>query len=63
MPLEDAFKLGDSGFVEITTLHPSEMQLLKMLRTRFRYGDVTIIMQDGVPLRVKRITEVEDLRT
>lgn len=61
MLLGDTIQMDSSNFIEVTTLHPNEMQLLKSLRTRFRFGEVTIIMQDGVPLRLKRVTEFENL--
>ena len=54
--------LMDSSSIDIVELHPNEMQLLKILRSKFRYGDVTIIMQDGLPVRIKRITEFENLK-
>ena len=53
---------NDTTVIDIVPLHPNEMQLLKMLRSRFRYGDITIIMQDGLPVRIKRITEIENLK-
>jgi len=45
----------------IIELHPNEMQLLRNLRTNFRFGEVTIIMRDGLPFRLKRVTEFADL--
>ena len=33
------------------------MYMLRDLRTRFKFGEVTIIMKDGIPMRWKRITE------
>jgi len=45
----------------IIELHPNEMELIKALRNVFRFGEVTIIMRDGVPFRLKRITEFVDL--
>jgi len=53
--------MSDTSTLEIIDLHPNEMQLLKMLRTRFKFGDVTIRMRDGVPFRLVRIQEYEDL--
>ena len=53
---------NDTTVIDIVTLHPNEMQLLKMLRSKFRYGDITIIIQDGVPVRIKRVTEFENLK-
>lgn len=45
----------------IIELHPNEIELIKSLRNRFRFGEVTIIMRNGLPVRLKRITEFEDL--
>ena len=47
---------------EITELHRYEMNLLRMMRSRCRFGEITIIMRDGLPQRIKRITEVFDLQ-
>lgn len=44
-------------------LRPQEMELLKMLRSRFRFGDVTIKMRDGIPFRLVRTQEFSDLST
>lgn len=43
--------------IEILELHPYELQMLRDMRTRFKFGEVTIIMRDGLPVRWKRITE------
>lgn len=45
----------------IIELHPNEIQLIKSLRKNWRYGEVTIIVRDGVPVRLKRIEEFIDL--
>ena len=47
--------------IKILELHPREMELLRLLRTRFRFGDINIVMKDGVPFRLKRITEFADI--
>ena len=47
-------------FIELIDLHPFEMQLVKRLRN-YKFGEVTIIMKDGLPMRFKRITEIENL--
>lgn len=46
--------------IELIDLHPFELKLIKRLRY-YQYGEVTIIMKDGLPMRFKRITEIEDL--
>jgi hypothetical protein len=45
----------------IIELHPQEIELIHNLRTKFRFGEITIIMREGVPFRIRRITEFEDL--
>ena len=40
-------------------IHPFEMDLIKSLRTKFRFGEITIVMKDGLPIRWKRITEFD----
>jgi Holliday junction resolvase-like predicted endonuclease len=43
--------------IEILELHRNELQMLRDMRTRFKFGEITIIMRDGLPVRWKRITE------
>lgn len=50
-------KQNDTSIIEIFELHKNEMQMLRDMRARFRFGEVTIIMRDGLPVRWKRITE------
>ena len=47
--------------IEIMELHRNEAQLLHQLRNDFKFGEVTIIMRDGIPFRLRRITEFADL--
>jgi len=47
----------------IIELHPCEIQLIRSLRNNWRYGEVTIIIRDGIPIRLKRIEEFLDLDT
>ena len=54
-------KTSNDTYIEILTLHPFEMELLSKLRKNFRFGEVTIVMKDGLPLRIKRVYEIEDL--
>lgn len=51
----------DTVSIELLELHPQEVQLLRMLRGRFKFGDVTIRMRDGLPFRLVRIQEFGDL--
>ena len=56
-------KTQNDTLIEILELHPYEMELLRNLRTRFKFGEVVIIMKDGLPLRLKRVTEFAELDT
>jgi len=47
--------------IEILELSRHEIELIRNLRTRFRFGEVTILMRDGVPFRLKKVTEFADL--
>jgi hypothetical protein len=56
-------KTQNDTLIEILELHPFEMELLRNLRTKFKFGDITITMRDGLPFRLKRITEFAELDT
>jgi hypothetical protein len=45
----------------IIELHPKEIQLIKALRNNWRFGEVTILVRDGLPYRLKRVQEFIDL--
>ena len=47
--------------IEILELHPSEVHLLKVLRGSLPFGEVTIKMRDGLPVRLVRVQEFVDL--
>jgi len=53
----------DTSYIEVLSLHPKEVQLLKSLRDNWRFGEVVIIMRDGLPMRLKRVTEFIDLNS
>ena len=42
-------------------LHPKELSLIIALRAKFRSGEVTVIMRDGVPQYIKRVIEFDHL--
>ncbi len=50
---------GNDTLIQILELHPSEMQLLHALRTRFKFGEVTIRTHNGLPFEWRRVTEME----
>ena len=54
------FFIADDTTV-IVDLHPAEVDLLRMLRTKYRFVEVTIKMRDGLPDTIIRITEVDKL--
>ena len=54
---------ADTSFIEIISLHPKELQLIKSLRNNWRFGSVTIMMRDGLPYRLMRVEEFIDLNS
>lgn len=46
---------------EILELNPHEMELIKSIRTRWRFGEITVQVRDGVPFRLVRVQEFIDL--
>jgi hypothetical protein len=47
--------------ITIFELAPQEVELIHNLRKNWRYGEITIVMRDGLPVRLRRIVEFEDL--
>lgn len=39
----------------IFKLHPFELWLINQWRTNYRYGEITIIIQDGIPQMIKEV--------
>ena len=48
---------NDTTIIEILELHPNEMQLIHSMRNKWKYGEITIIVHDGIPRRIIRVTE------
>lgn len=46
---------------DLGTLHDSEVELLWLIRTRFRFGEVTILSRDGLPVTVLKTIERANL--
>jgi hypothetical protein len=40
----------------------NEENLIKTIRTRYRYGEIIIIIHEGVPIRIKKVETFTDLR-
>lgn len=53
--------MNDTSIIEILELDIREIELLKCLRNKWRFGEVTIIMHNGLPHRIKRVWENLDL--
>lgn len=34
-------------------LHPKEVELIKLIREKFRFGKITVILHDGLPQRIE----------
>lgn len=47
---------GNDTAIEIIELHKNEIELIHGLRKRFRFGEVIILMRDGLPVRWKQVT-------
>lgn len=47
--------------IELIELRPQELQLIKAIRNSFKFGEVTIKIRDGLPVRLVRIQEFIDL--
>ena len=60
MLLGDTIQMDSSRVIDIIDLHPQEMKLIRMIRN-FRFGEVTIKIRDGIPFRIVKTTEFEDL--
>lgn len=52
---------NDTEIIEIIDLHQQELQLIKALRYNWRHGEITILVKDGLPFRIKRVWENLDL--
>lgn len=50
--------MGEKTMMEVSA---KEQALLIALRHKFRYGEVVVIMRDGVPMRLSRAVEFDDL--
>lgn len=53
--------MNNDTTIEILSLHHKEVELIKAIRERWRFGEITIIARDGLPFRLKRVMEFDDL--
>lgn len=42
-------------------LHPKEIALLLRIRNKYRYGRIEIFTRDGLPYRIRKAEEYDDL--
>ena len=45
--------------MEIKDLKPQEIKLIKLIRNKYRFGSITIITRDGLPVDVTQTVERE----
>lgn len=43
-------------------LHALEIELIRRIRDKYRFGELTLILHEGLPRKVKQVTIYEDLR-
>lgn len=51
----------ENNIHEVIELHPNEVQLIKAIRERFKFGEITIKTRNGLPFRLIRTEEFIDL--
>jgi hypothetical protein len=44
-------------------LHPSEAELIKAIRERFRFGTIEVLTKDGLPVSILKTVERYNLST
>lgn len=47
--------------IDLGKLHPKEVQLIYYIRNKFKYGDVVVQTRDGLPYRISRAVEYQEL--
>lgn len=47
--------------IKLETLNSKEIELLHYIRTKFRYGEIIIQVRDGLPYRIRKVTEFQTL--
>jgi Holliday junction resolvase-like predicted endonuclease len=46
----------------LKSLRPEEVVLILALRNKFRYGEVNVLMRDGIPQRLLKVEIFVDLK-
>jgi len=47
---------------EIIELHPNEVNLIKRMRQQYRFGEILVVVQDGIPQRIRRAVISDNLK-
>lgn len=43
------------------SVNKSELNLLTLIRTKYRYGEIIVVSHDGIPQRLKKVETFDDL--
>jgi len=46
---------------KIYPLNKNEENLIRLIKTKYRYGEIIVICHDGIPQRIKRVDVFDDL--
>ena len=47
---------------EIINLHPNEVRLIKRMRSKYRFGEIVVVIQDGIPQRIRKAVVSDNLK-
>ena len=47
--------------IELIELLPEEVDLIRSIRKNWRFGEIVIMVRDGKPYRLRRVTEFIEL--
>ena len=47
--------------IDLGELKDQEIQLIDLIRRRFRYGEITILVRDGIPIRILKAFESQQV--
>lgn len=45
--------------MKVTELHPKEIELIRRIRTKYRFSTITVTTQDGLPHSIKQVINTE----
>ncbi len=62
MPPETAIQKS-SDKMQSMELHEFEVCFINKMRGKYRFGELTIVVQDGLPIRIKKAEFRESLKT